>query len=43
MPRNLVQALAFLLGFWIALLLSPFTTWAAAGAYGARRCMEAWA
>src|SRR5262245_14280760 len=31
MPRNLVQALAFLLGFWIALLLSPFTTWAADG------------
>ena len=29
MPRNLLQALAFLLGFWIALLLSPFTTWAA--------------
>lgn len=29
MPRNLVQAIAFLLGFWIALLLSPFTTWAA--------------
>jgi len=29
MPRNLIQALAFLLGFWIALLLSPFTTWAA--------------
>ena len=29
MPRNLTQALAFLLGFWIALLLSPFTTWAA--------------
>ncbi len=32
MPRTLVQALAFLLGFWIALLLSPFTTWAADGA-----------
>jgi uncharacterized protein YkwD len=31
MPRNLVQALAFLLGFWIALLLSPFTTWASGG------------
>jgi len=29
MPRTLVQAFAFLLGFWIALLLSPFTTWAA--------------
>ena len=29
MPRTLIQALAFLLGFWIALLLSPFTTWAA--------------
>jgi len=29
MPRNLIQALAFLLGFWVALLLSPFTTWAA--------------
>jgi uncharacterized protein YkwD len=29
MPRNLIQALAFLIGFWIALLLSPFTTWAA--------------
>lgn len=28
MPRNPIQALAFLLGFWIALLLSPFTTWA---------------
>jgi len=25
MPRNLPQAVAFLLGFWIALLLSPFT------------------
>jgi len=23
MPRNLIQALAFLLGFWVALLLSP--------------------
>ena len=31
MPRNLTQAIAFLLGFWIALLLSPFTTWAAGG------------
>src|SRR5262245_10625896 len=31
MPRDLVQATAFLLGFWIALLLSPFTTWADAG------------
>ncbi len=31
MPRNLIQALAFLFGFWIALLLSPFTTWAAEG------------
>jgi uncharacterized protein YkwD len=29
MPRNLTQAVAFLVGFWIALLLSPFTTWAA--------------
>jgi uncharacterized protein YkwD len=29
MPRNLIQALAFLIGFWIALMLSPFTTWAA--------------
>jgi uncharacterized protein YkwD len=28
MPRNLIQAFAFLIGFWIALLLSPFTTWA---------------
>jgi uncharacterized protein YkwD len=27
-PRTLGQALAFLLGFWIALLLSPFTSWA---------------
>ena len=31
MPRNLPQAIAFLLGFWIALLLSPFTTRAAGG------------
>ncbi len=29
MPRDLIQAVAFLIGFWIALLLSPFTTWAA--------------
>jgi uncharacterized protein YkwD len=28
MPRTMTQAIAFLLGFWIALLLSPFTTWA---------------
>src|SRR3990172_8721843 len=31
MPRTLVQALAFLLGFWIALLLAPFTSSAASG------------
>jgi len=31
MPRDLVQGTAFVLGFWIALLLSPFTTWADAG------------
>ena len=31
MPRNLPQAIAFLLGFWIALLLSPFVTQAAGG------------
>jgi uncharacterized protein YkwD len=31
MPRDLFQASAFLIGFWIALLLSPFTTRADAG------------
>jgi len=31
MPRNLPQAIAFLVGFAIALLLSPFTTRAAGG------------
>ena len=29
MPRNLFQAVAFLLGFWIAMLLSPFRAGAA--------------
>lgn len=41
MPRNLVQSIAFLLGFWIALLLSPFTTWAAGGEDAAFAAQEA--
>jgi uncharacterized protein YkwD len=34
MPRTPIQALAFLLGFWIALLLSPFGASAAGGEPG---------
>lgn len=32
MPRTAVQGLAFLLGFWLALVLSPFTVRVARGA-----------
>jgi uncharacterized protein YkwD len=40
-PRDLIQAIAFLLGFWIALLLSPFTTWASGGEEPAFAGLEA--